>query len=215
MGSYTNPQQFYLIDGEELVNVDQDLNYNLARADERVRPLVEYQVTDEASISASTLPKETGFKWYKRNTNSIWVFRDDGFIYQDPNAWVDAWETSISFYNSYSSMNLGDDRIAYSAFNGFVHLRGKLVLNGGATDLPANTSVKFMEIPEQYLPIDARYATVYGGNASGGDFQMARIYIPPRAAADKRLEFCKYGGVATQETEKYLSLNDVFYSYTE
>jgi len=215
MGEYTPNQKFYLIDGSELINVDQDLNYNLSRAETHARPLIEYQMTDEPTIGGSTLPKDVGFKWYKEYTNSIWHYRDDGGIYQDVNAWVDPWNADITFYNGYSSMNLNADRIAYSSFNGFVHLRGKLVLNGGADNLPANTTTKFMTIPDSLLPIDARYFTIWGGNASGGDFQCARVYIPAQGAADKRLEFCKYGGVATQATEKYLSLNDVYYSYQE
>lgn len=216
MGDYTSKQKFYLIDGSELVNVDQDLNYNLARADARIKPLVEYQVTDEPSITTSSLPKETGFKWYKTYTNSIWAQREDGLVYQDTNAWVDGWSTSdITFYNNYGSMNLDADRVAYTAFNGFVRFRGKLVLNGGGTDLPANTTTKFMEIPSQWLhPTKARYLMVYGGNSST-DFQCARIYVPPQTATDKRIEFCKYGGSATGNIEKYLGLNDVFYSHTD
>lgn len=215
MGEYTDKQKFYLIEGSELVNADQDLNYNLARADTRVKPLVEYQITDESSITNSNLPKDVGFKWYKTYTNAIWVQHKDGLVYQDTNTWVDTWSLNgIVFYNNYGSMNLEADRIAYSAFNGFVHLRGKLCLNGTASDLPANVNIKFMEIPSEYLPPVARYFTVYGGNASGSDFQCARIFIPAQSASDHRLEFCKYGGNSSVATERYLSLNDVFYSYT-
>jgi hypothetical protein len=211
MGSYTENQKFYLIDGEELVNVEQDINYNLARADERVRPLVEYQITDEPQISSSSLPKDTGFKWYKTYTNAIYSYQANGGIAQDVNASVDTWSVSgISFETGYGSADQGVDRIAYSVYNNFVRFRGRLVLNGGTSDLPANVITDFMTVPNSILPTRNKYITCYGGNA-GTDFQMFRIFIPNKTLPDGRIEFMKYGGNGSASTERYLSLNDVFY----
>jgi hypothetical protein len=67
-----------------------------------------------------------------------------------------------------------------------------------------------MTIPTSYLPTRSKYFTVYGGNA-GSDYQCARVFVPEKNAADKRLEFCRYGGVASSATERYLSLNNVYY----
>lgn len=211
MGDYTPTQKFYLIDGTELVNVDQDLNYNFARADTRVKPLVEYQFTDEPSITNSTLTKETGFKWYKTYNNSVWAYRN-GVTFEDVNSRISEWAfEGILFQSGYGSANLEEGRIAWSINDGFGILRGRLVLNGGGTDLPLNTTTKFMTLPDAALPVKARYFTVYGGNA-GSDFQMARIYIPARTSTDKNLEFCKYGGASTVNSEKYISLNDCYYA---
>ncbi len=213
MGTYTSNQQLYLIDPSELVSVENNLNYNLRRADERIRPLVEYQITDEASISASSLPKDTGFKWYKTYTGGIWNYRDGG-IFQDPNAQIDTWSTSsITFEAGYGSSDLDVNRIAYStsANGNFIRWRGRLVLNSGTSELPANTTTDFMTPPVGVLPLTSKYFTVYGGNSTG-DFQCFRIFIPSSGSADKRMEFVKYGGNASSSGERYLSLTDVMYS---
>ena len=213
MGDYSVPQDFYLIDGSELVNVDQDLNYNLQRADDRVRPLVEYKVTDEPSISASSLPKDTGFKWWKTYTGAIWNYRNG--VFQDGNAQVDTWSvTGLVFESGYSSLDTELNRIAYSISGdgNIVRFRGKLVLNNQANELPKNTTVNFLTLPSSILPKTQKYFTVYGGNAASSDFQCFRIFVPQQGSGDDRLEFCGYGGNASSASERFLQLNDLCYS---
>jgi hypothetical protein len=212
MGSYTNPQNFYLIDPTELVNVDNDLNYNLQRADTRIRSLVEYVYTDVPSITDSSLTKGTGFKWYKTYTNAIWNARDTtSGVFQDPNAQVDSWSTSdIVFESGYGSTNLQEQRVGYSIFNGWVRWRGRVALTNG-NELPANTVTDFLTPPASTQPNKGRYFTVHGGNASGVDFQVFRVFIPAAGSADVRLEFIKYGGNSATSGDRYLSLNDVYY----
>jgi hypothetical protein len=212
MGDYTPTQRFYLPDGDELVNVEQDLNYNWDRADERVKALVEMQRTDEASISVSSIPKDVGYKWFKTYTNS-WYFLSAASTtaITDVNSVVTNWDVAgITFEAGYGSVNLEESRIAYAIQDGFVHLRGRLCLNGTATDLPLNTTVNFMTLPTSAMPARNKYFTVYGGNA-GADFQCARLFIPESGAADPRLEFCRYGGVASSAQERYISLNGAYY----
>lgn len=215
MGSYTDPQNFYLIDGSELVSVEQDLNYNLKRADDRVRPLVEYLVTDEPTITTSSLPKDTGFKWYKTYTGAIYHYR--GGIFQDINASIDTWSVSgLSFESGYGSLDQEENRIAFSLTpDGFVRWRGRLVLDNQASELPLNTTINFLTPPASVLPVRARYFTLYGGNASGTDFQCFRLFVPQAGAADTRLEFVKYGSTASSSGERYLSLNDVYYALND
>lgn len=211
MGYYTDNQKYYIIDGTELVNVE-DLNYNLQRVDDRLKPLVEYQETDVNSIYDSSLPKSTGFKWWKKTTNSIWSWYNDG-VQQDTNSRVDSWLVDgIVFEPGYGSMNLYDDRVAYTKTDNFVRLRGKLVLNNQSSEFPSNTAVDFMTIPTEYMPPLAQYFFVYGGNGSG-NVQCFRIYVPAKDSGDKRLEYCKYGAAnSTNSGERYISLNDVTYS---
>lgn len=212
MGDYTSTQKYYLIDPEEFVAVDQDLNYNLRRADSRIKALVEYQVTAEASIVLSTnLEKDTGFKWYKSYTNSIWNYRNNT-LSQDVNCQIDTWSPNgITFETGYNSVDQGVDRVAYSSFNNFVRWRGRVRLNSGDA-LPTNTTVDFMTVPTSILPVRAKYFTVYGGNSTGTEFQCFRIFVPASNAGDKRIEFCKYGGNGSANDENYISLNDVFYA---
>lgn len=211
MGDYTPTQKFYLIDGEELVNVEQDLNYNWRRADTKIRALVDFQNTDVPTLATSDLPKDEGYKWFKTYTNSIYHYTD-GSIITSANSAVTDWAISgISFEPGYGSANLEDSRIAYAVQDGFVHLRGRLVLNSGSSELPANVTTNFMTLPNSVMPLRNKYFTVYGGNSTGTDFQCARIYVPEKTLSDQRIEFCKYGGNASSSSERYLSLNDVYW----
>lgn len=216
MGDYTNNQKFYLIDPTELVNVDSDVNYNLLRADERVKALVEYQGTDVPSIVGSTVPKEIGYKWYKRYSNSVYVhttFNGVTATYQDVNSVVDTWSTAgISFEPGYGSGSGLTDRIGYKVSNNIVTWRGFVVLNNQATELPANLTTDFMTIPTSLQPIRNKYCTVTGGNSTAGSFQLFRVLFPALGSADSRLEFIKYGGNSSSSSERYISLNEISYS---
>lgn len=212
MGDYTPNQKFYLTDPEELVNVEQDLNYNIRLADTRVRPLVEYQWTDLASITQSDLPKDTGFKWYKSYTNSVWVRASDGLIYQDVNSQIDTWSTGFTWASGYGPANTNVDNVAVTMQNGMVRLRGQVVLNGGSTDLPLNTNTNVFELPVQFKPVDPCYITLYGGNASSGDFQTFRFFVPGASAGSQFCQFIKYGGSGSSSSERFLSLNGVYFT---
>lgn len=212
MGSYTESQRFYKSDPSEIINVDQDLNYNLRRADVRVRALVEYQKTDVPSISAASISKDIGFKWYKTYTNSIWVYRNDREIWQDPNAIVEEWFTSgITWESGYGPASGDINNVAYSIFNNMVRLRGRVALNSGQSQFPLNTNTNFMTLPTSARPLVQKYFTLYGGNGTS-DFQCFRLFIPQSSASDQRLEFCKYGGASENADENYLDLNDVWYA---
>src|SRR5688500_13363692 len=102
MGSLSPNQKFWLIGQNDLVNVEQDLNYNLDRVDYRMRTLVEYMKTDVGSITDSSLVKEPGMKWYKTATNAIWYCHEGTGIVQDPNAAVDSWATDVTFESGFS-----------------------------------------------------------------------------------------------------------------
>lgn len=212
MGTYTTTQQFYKPDTTELVDVEQQINYNLRRIDERVRPLIEYQMTDVTSISASDLPKDTGFKWWKSYSNSIWHYRDGG-IFQDANAANSTWSTiGLTLINSYSSYD-NNFQVSYSSHNGMVRWRGKVSLSN-LGNLPTNTATKFLTPPTGFSPAKERYFTVYGGNSTG-DFQCFRIRIPDSSAGDKSFEFIKYGGNGSSSAENYFSLHDVVYPLSD
>lgn len=211
MGEYTDTQRFYLADPEELVSVENDLNYNLRRADERVRNLVEYQYTDEQSITVSSLTKEQGFKWYKSYSNSVWFGRGTGTqIWQSVANPVDEWKvTGLSFESGYQSMDSDINRTAYCITGNWVRLRGR-VIRTGQLEIPTESIINFLTLPDEAMPKRARYFTVWGGNATS-DFQVFRVFIPAVTDGDKRMEMMKYGGNATSEAERYISLNDIFY----
>lgn len=210
MGDYTDTQKFYLINPTEFVNVEQDLNYNLRLADLRVRALVNYTKTDVQSISASDIVKDVGFKWWKRYSNSLWVY-SSGNIRQDVNSVVPTWNTTgFSFEAGYGSINLEKDRTGWVKDSmGFVRWRGKIGLSNGNA-LPANTTVRLMTVTDlTMLPSRGKYFFVGGGDDTAS--QTARIFITANNSGDPRIEYFKMGGNGSSAGERYLSLNEIWY----
>lgn len=210
MGSYTDTQRFYLIDPSELVYVEQDLNYNLQKADDIVRPLVEYGYHPDISLTDSDLPRGTGYKYYKAYTNSVYAYRD-GTFFQDPNAKIDPWVTTgITYEAGYQDMNTGVDRVAYCiGTDGWITFRGRVIATGSA-ELPLLTATNFLNVPTSILPNHPKYFYVHGGNSTG-NFQTFRVFIPAATDAVKKLQFVKYGDNASSAGERYISLNDIRY----
>jgi hypothetical protein len=220
MGTYSDNQKFYIIDPSEIVNVESDINYNLRRADLRVKALVEYQLTDVTSIVSADLPAETGFKWYKWYSNSIWNAVKDPVtnaktVSQDANSNIDTWTTSVgTFEPGWGSLNNATDRIGYSISNGWVQWRGKLALTSGA-ELPNNTNSLVLSLPLAVRPNLPRYFFCSGGLVSAG-FMAARVFIPDsNGASDPRMSITKYGANAANATQRYISLNDIRYPLSD
>lgn len=215
MSGYTDNQGFYQIGGSELVSVENNLNYNLRRADERVKALVEYQVTDVPSILNAGIPVDIGYKFYKTYTNAIWNYRRNSVtgslgVFQDGNAAVDSWTFNVgTFEPGWGSQDFGDNRIGYSIFNGFVRWRGRLALTNGG-EIAANTTFNFLTAPAETRPERARYAFCYGGE-SISSYQTARVLIAAAGAADLRMEFVKYGGNSLSPSDRYINLNGLQY----
>lgn len=214
MGSLSPNQKFWLIGQNDLVNVEQDLNYNLERVDYRMRTLVEYMKTDVASITAtSSMVKEPGMKWYKTFSNSIWYCHDNTGIYQDPNAQVDTWNTDITFESGFSSLDTSTNRIGYSIFGGLVRLRGKLIRTGLAA-FTKNIATDVFTLPASARPDESRYFFVHMGEGLT-QFQVARIFIPSSSSGDLRCECMIYGQDGQVSGNNYISLNDIYYPISD
>lgn len=215
MGSLTPNQAFWLIGETDLVNVEQDLNYNLSRVDYRMRTLVEYMKTDVASISAdSSLVKEPGMKWYKTYTGAIWYCHEGTGIVQDPNAAVDTFISStISYEPGFQSLDQANNKIGYSSFGGEIRLRGKLIRTGSAA-FTKNTATDVFSLPPAILPDEARYFFVPMGEGIS-QFQMARIFIPASSSGDLRCEVIVYGQDGLGAGNNFISLNDVKYTISD
>lgn len=214
MGNYSPNQDFWLIGENDLVNVEQDLNYNLNRVDYRERTLVEYMKTDVASISATaSMVKEPGMKWYKTFSNSIWYCHDNTGIYQDPNAAVDSWSTDVTFEAGFSSLDSSSNRIGYSIHGGLVRLRGKLIRTGFAA-FTKNASTDVFTLPVAARPDESRYFHIHGGSGLT-QFQSARLFIPAAGNADVRCEILVYGQDGAPSDNNFLSLNDVYYPISD
>lgn len=206
---------FNTLEDTDLVEVEPDINYNFRRADSWIKPLIEYQMTDEESITGSDLPREIGFKYYKWYSNSLWSARSSGAttVYQDPNTTVSTWSTSFgSFVSGYSSQDELENKVAVNVFNGWVTWRGRVVLNGGSSVLPSHVVSNFITLNSDLIPTRARYFTVGAGDAAAAaDPQVFRVFIPPASSSDKRMEFIKYGGAAATVADRYVCLNTIRY----
>jgi hypothetical protein len=216
MGSYTDPEKFYLIDPNELVSVDSDINYNLLRADTRLKALAEYQVTDVTSISNSEILLERGFKYYKTYSNSIWNYHalpdNSENLFQDPNSPVESWRVDFgSFVSGYGSQDQGTNKIAYSIMDGWVHFRGHLVFNNGTSELPANSGYNFINLSENLIPEANRFFMLSGGRAIPGGIQIFRVVAAGSSDGGSKLSFTKYGNNAIDAANRYLSLNGLRY----
>lgn len=207
MGTYTSNQNFYLIGTSDFIDVDTDLNYNWDRADERIRGLVEYQRTDAASISVANLPREVGYKFYKTYTNSLWNCQaSDGSIYQDPNAQVDSWSNSgISYSTGYTSDTATDGAVSYSSFNGWVHLRGRILHNSGAA-FPTYTGTQFMTLPASVTPTGTRDICVSGGD-DPTNYQYFQIAIDTTG----KCWFTLMGATTPVANQNFLPLNEIMF----
>lgn len=210
MGEYSATQKFYKPGPDELVNVESHLNYNMRRADTRVKALVEFIPTDVSSISTSTLEAENGFKWYKRISNSFYIKTPTSGIAQyNANAQVPSWSTSgITFQGGYKSENEFESKISYSTEDGgsIVRWRGKLIL-GDYQQIPRNTNIIVANIPASVTPYRSKYIHTQMGNA-GGSFSVARLLFHSLG----RIEICRMGSDQTDPQERYISFNSCFYT---
>ncbi|MFF5977067.1 hypothetical protein ACFY7C_36805 [Streptomyces sp. NPDC012769] len=206
---YTPDQGFYLINGEDLVNPATDINYNMSRCDEKLKPLVEYYVTDVPDITASAIPKDVGYKFYKQYSNSTWVWSANPVgttpsMRQEPNGAVPGWlSTDITFASGWSSDST--EVVQYSTASNFVQLRGKLVYN---TTIPSNTLLSnILTLPVSMRPNTDRSWIISGGQGVD-DFQMFRAVI---GSASGALSVYKYGNGPIDPSHNYISLDTVVF----
>lgn len=215
MGEYSPKQGFYLINGNELVNVDTDINFNMLRADARIKPLIQHQMLppDVNSITASTYPKDIGFKWWKRWSNSIWTWSaptpgGTPVARQDNNNTVEFWTTTgISFMSGWSNYDSSPNPVGYNIRDGIVNWRGRIKYNA---EIPANTPIDVFTLPTATIPNTERFFMVSGGNSST-NFQMFKVTVTGASTSPKTLQIIKYGGNASTTNDRYFNLNAIQY----
>lgn len=214
MGEYSPNQGFYIIDGDELVNVETDVNFNMERADAIVKPLIQHQMLppDVSSITSSDYPKGLGYKWWKRWSNSIytWSAPTPGgtpVARQDGNSTVEFWTSITAFSTGWSNYDSNPNPVQYHLSNGIVRLRGRAKYNA---EIPANTPIDVLTLPTEIIPNTERFFLVSGGN-SAASFQMFRVTITGASTSPKTLQIVKYGGNATTTNDRYLNLNAIMY----
>lgn len=214
MGSYSATQGFYEPGADEFVDVESQLNYNLRRADDRVRQLIEWQYvpSNYKTIPDAYPVREVGMKYYKAYSNCPqYTTTTNGKLTlgQDSNSIVFSWSSSgISFQGGYQSENTAEQLISYrrDLVTNTVHWRGGLKLNASADDIPLNTNITVMTIPSNVRPTRGKYFYVHMGFATG-NFACCRVLFQPGGT----VEINKMGIAQTDSTQRAVSFNDISY----
>lgn len=214
MGQYSATQNFYKPSSEELVDVESQINYNLRRADERVRQLVEWQYIPSSyqNVQDAYPEREIGMKYYKASTNCPqYTTLSSGSLTlaQDSNSRVYSWtQSGLSFLNNYTSENNAEQRISYrlDPVTNTVHWRGGLVLKTSMDQIPLNTNIQVITLPTVIRPTRSKYAFVHMGIASSG-YSVCRILFTSAGI----VEINRMGIDQTDSSQRAVSFCDVSY----
>lgn len=154
MGEYTPVQKFYKPAETDLVTVETDVDYNWRRLDKRTKPLVEWEPSDQTTLTGN-VPLEQNFKYYKLSSASKWVSTFNGTnqaVTQDNNAYVPSWSlvTPDAGWETGPIQRL----MACQTFGSedMIHWRGIIRFTVG--ELPIKTSTLIASaIPTQFRPL--------------------------------------------------------------
>lgn len=188
MGEYTEYKKLYKPANTEFVDVDKHLNYNLNIIDKYSPPLLNLPITDAMSIGSDTsIYKETGFKWWKSWSNSIWFYSSFGGVEpssltQDSEAFVPAWTLFTALQPGWFTQFVGDEdlRLAYRKFpvdnNGGVKVEWRGRAYRGENQLLSKTSLHLGTLPVDIRPLQEKLFMCSTG-VSFGTPSIARVHF--------------------------------------
>lgn len=196
MGSYTTTMRYYKADGEEVVDVEQQLNYNWDICDLQMKRLLEYEYV--VAQNPDVVGALSRSKFYKEYSNSIQTYfkSTPDFFWQDPVAFNSAWTPNMLqwFQEGYNFSPTGFDVSARlikksGGTTSEVEWSGAIWELGGPMELNTNvTVIAAGNMPSQFVPTVTKYFDTWSGNTSA-DFSVARVLI----GNDGRMEFKRYG----------------------
>lgn len=181
MGSNTTNFGLYKPSSPELVDVETHLNNQLRILDAECKSLLEYLVTDVASIEADpSIVKKVGYKWFKRATNAQFYWNSSGGVSQDlygrVHSWIPADPYLDSGWKSYAPDPLFLCLVTGSASTSEVHWDGCLMKSDEST-ITANSNFNVMTgFPSGYRPTVNKYFMQDAGNTAS-QYSMARVLI--------------------------------------
>lgn len=212
MGEYTAIARLYKTAADEVVDVEQQLNYNWDIADLNVKRLLEYEYT------TTSVPDVVGAlsrsRFYKEYSNSFLAYFTSGnFFWQDPVAKVTAWTLAESLlsggYVSHPDFPLAYRRITTDGTTEEIEWTGAVWLNGAL--LPLNTNTEIITagtMPASIRPDVSKYWQVSAGNTSA-DYSVARLFF----GSPGDVEFKRYGSNAsTSNDERRIEFTGVKYN---
>lgn len=214
MGSYTNTLKFYKPIADEVVDVEQQLNYNWDINDREMKRLLEYEyVSGQNPNVVGALSRSRFYKEYS-NTIQTYFKSTPDFFWQDPSAFASAWVDADQFiqggYSSHPNYPPAYRIIKKSGgTTAEVEWTGAFWLDMSPMDL--NVNVQFCgvdELPVAIRPTTNKYFNMWGGNTST-DFSVARLFI----GANGSMEFKRYGvDPGANTAENHLDFAGIVYN---
>src|SRR5690349_15616890 len=196
MGEYTPVQKLYKPAATDLVTVETDIKYNWDRLDDRTKPLVEWEWSEETQLTGN-VPIEQNYKYYKSSSASKWISNFNGTnqaVVQDTLAYVPNW--SLITPDAGWVVAANSRLMACQTFSGedMVHWRGLVIFDAGDLPIKTNTLV-CSSIPSQFRPLgaDREFQVATGDTQTGAN--IATIMLRFTTAGEIRM--FKYG-VGTQ-----------------
>ena len=210
MGEYTAGQKFYKPAASDLVTVETDIKYNWERLDDRTKPLVEWEPSDQTTLTGN-VPLEQNFKYYKRSSGSKWASNFNGTVQavaQDTNAYVPEWSL-ITLEPGWATAS--PSRVmACQTFSveDMVHWRGLASFTVGELPIKTNTLVA-TNVPSQFRPLgsDREFQVCSGDTQTGNN--VATIMLRFTTAGEIRM--FKYGVGAQLVGDRHITFNGISY----
>lgn len=217
MGTFTTNFKLYKPVPNEIVDVNQQLNYNWDVVDLNARKLMEYQYFTGPSVSDIVgTSNRKGERWYKTYSNSILGADGPGSFLQDNFAHVDTWINASSFitqvsgpsWQAYPSNEPHYRVISSSGTTTEIEWVGRVWIGGAQIQPVVNYTPVLTGLPAGIRPVVGKYFNLYAGNTTT-DYASARCL----ADTAGNLQFMRYGnGAATASTENYIDLGGVRYN---
>lgn len=214
MGSYTPVLKYYKSAPDEVVDVEQQLNYNWDITDLQAKRLLEYEYVSGQNPNVVGALNRSRF--YKEYSNSIQSYfgPPSNFFWQDPKAFVTPWTAAGSLisggYSDDPDYPVAYRLIKYSgSATAEVEWTGAFWLDNAAMDLNLNIAIAAAgDLPAAIRPTVTKYFDMWGGNTAT-DFSVGRILI----GNDGRLEFKRYGvNPGTNTGENRLEFTGIIYN---
>lgn len=200
MGEYTTQLKLYKTADVEVVDVEQQLNYNWDICDRDLKRLLEYEYVTVPSPDVVDAVSRS--KFYKEYSNSYMTyFKTGNFFYQDPYAFVSPWVSGASMLQA----GWFDDpdfpffyRIIKKAGGTTTQIEWTGAIWTGGPEIDVNTNMTFIDvgdIPVAIRPTVTKYFNVNCGNTAA-NYKIARIFIGSNGEGQVKL----YGQMTTTGT---------------
>lgn len=202
MGSYTQYQKLYKVAEGDTVDVENDLNYNWDRLDDRVRRICEWAPTEFPFITGNE-QFENGFNYLKRESCAKYTGWD-GAVYQDTQAFVPQWNlvTPAAGWQNATTTT----RLMWANIGGKVFWRGKIRLASGG-EIPVKTIQTVVStLPAGAIPSTVKHAFQPGGNSPAGQPCVHMIVFNTTGT----IQVFKYGTAqGTAATDRYINFSGI------